>query len=100
MVRNLPASAEDVSHVGLIPGSGRSSGGEHVNPLQYSCLENPLDRGAWPGFSPWGRKESNTTEATQHSTYIHINIQRDRDSQVDLRRRSLLLDAEMLTKPP
>ena len=64
MVKNLPANAEDVSNVGLIPGSGRSSGGEHVNPLQYSCLENPLDRGAWLGFSPWGRRESNTTEAT------------------------------------
>ena len=47
MVKNPPASVEDVSNVGLIPGSGRSSGGEHVNPLQYSCLENPMDRGAW-----------------------------------------------------
>ena len=33
--------------LGLIPGLGRSPGGEHGNPLQYSCLENPLDRGAW-----------------------------------------------------
>ena len=41
---NLPASAEDVS---LIPGLGRSPGGGHGNPLQYSCLENPTDRGAW-----------------------------------------------------
>ena len=37
----------EVRDVGLIPGSGRSSGGGHSNPLQYSCLENPMDRGAW-----------------------------------------------------
>ena len=38
----------DVRERGLIPGWGRSSGGGHSNPLQYSCLENPMDRGAWP----------------------------------------------------
>ena len=37
----------DVTDVGLIPGSGRSPGGGHGNPFQYSCLENPIDRGAW-----------------------------------------------------
>ena len=47
MVKNLPASAGDISDEGLIPGSGRSSGRGHGNPLQYSCLENPMDRGAW-----------------------------------------------------
>ena len=44
MVKNPPAHAGDV---GLIPGSGKSSGGGNDNPLQYSCLENPIDRGAW-----------------------------------------------------
>ena len=44
MVKNLPANAEDV---GSIPGSGRSHGGGNGNPPQYSCLENPMDRGAW-----------------------------------------------------
>ena len=44
MVKNPPDSAGDV---GSIPGSGRSSGGGHGNPLLYSCLENPMDRGAW-----------------------------------------------------
>ena len=43
MVKNLPANAGDVRDVGLIPGSGRSSGGRYDNPLQYSCLENPMD---------------------------------------------------------
>jgi len=46
-VKNPPANAEDVSDMGSTPGSGRAPGGEHGNPLQYSCLENPMDRGAW-----------------------------------------------------
>ena len=45
MVKNLPASAGDVR--GIVPESGQSLGGEHDNPLQYSCLETPLDRKAW-----------------------------------------------------
>ena len=44
VVQNLPANAGDT---GWIPGSGRSPGGGNGNPLQYSCLENPMDRGAW-----------------------------------------------------
>ena len=47
MVKNLPTSAGDKKDKGLIPGSGRSPGGGHGNLLQYSCLENPVDRGAW-----------------------------------------------------
>ena len=46
-VKNPPASAEGIRDAGLIPGSGRSPGGGHGNPLQDSCLENPMDRGAW-----------------------------------------------------
>ena len=46
MVKNLPANAGDIRDVGLIPGPGRSLGGGHGNPLQYSCPENPMDRGA------------------------------------------------------
>ena len=42
---------------GLIPGLGRSPGEGNDNPLQYSCLENPMDRGAWLGYSPWAHKE-------------------------------------------
>ena len=45
--KNLLASAGDVGDVGLILGSGRSSEGGNGNPLQYSCLGNPMDRGAW-----------------------------------------------------
>ena len=45
MVMNPPANAGDIRDVGLIPGSGRAPGGGHGNPLKYSCLENPRDRG-------------------------------------------------------
>ena len=55
VVKNPPANAGDIRDVGLIPGSGRSPGGEHGNPLQHSCLENPMDRGE-------GHKESDMTE--------------------------------------
>ena len=47
MVKNPPASAGAAGDTGPIPGSKRSPGGGHGNPVQYSCLENPRDRGAW-----------------------------------------------------
>ena len=47
IVNNPPTNAGDIRDVGLISGSGRYPGGGHGNPLQYSCLENPMDRGAW-----------------------------------------------------
>ena len=47
MVKNLPACAGDIRDVGSIPGLGRFPGGGHGNLLQYSCLENPMDREAW-----------------------------------------------------
>ena len=47
VAKNSPANAGDARNVGLIPGSGRSTGEGNGSPLQYSCLENPLDRGTW-----------------------------------------------------
>ena len=47
VIKNLPANAADAGDMGSIPGLGRSPGGGNGNPLQYSCLENPIDRGAW-----------------------------------------------------
>ena len=47
MVNNQPANAGDIKDAGLIPGLGGSPGERHGNPLQYSYLENPMDRGAW-----------------------------------------------------
>ena len=49
---------------GLIPEWGRSPGGEHGNPLQYSCLKNPKERKSLVGYSPQGHKELDTTEVT------------------------------------
>ena len=61
VVKNLPVSAGDTREVGLIPGSRRSPGAGNGNPLLYSCLGNPMDRGAcWP-TAQGGLKESDTT---------------------------------------
>ena len=62
-------SACNVRDLGSIPGLGRSPGGGHVNPLQCSFLENPMDRGAMVGYSPWGRKDSDTTEQLSMHVY-------------------------------
>ena len=63
LVKNLLAMWETwVCSLGLIPGLGRSPGGEHGNPLQYSCLENPHGQRNLVSYSPWGLKESDMTE--------------------------------------
>ena len=58
VVKNPPANA---GHAGSIPGLGRSPGAGNGNPLQYSCLGNPMDRGAWQAIIHRVAKESNTT---------------------------------------
>ena len=63
MARNMPANAEDVREVDSMSGLGRSPGGGHGNPLQYSCLENPHWQRRLVGYSPQDCKESDTTEA-------------------------------------
>ena len=57
VVKNPPANAGDIRDAGSIPGSGRSPRGGHGNPLQYSCLENPLRQMSLAGYSPWGHEE-------------------------------------------
>ena len=64
MVENPPTNAGDVRDVGSIPGLGRSLGEGHGNPFQYSCLENPMDRGAWWAIVYGVAKELGTTEMT------------------------------------
>ena len=64
MVKNPPANAGDARDMGLIPESGRSPGEGNGNLLQYSCLENPMDRGAWQATVHGGHKELDITEAT------------------------------------
>ena len=58
MVKNPFANVGDA---GLIPGWGRSPGEGNGNPLQYFCLGNPMDRGTWWGYSPWGHKRVGST---------------------------------------
>ena len=65
-VKNLLASAGDVRDVGLIPGLGRSPVEGHGNPLQYCCLENPMDIGSWQAIVD-RVSQSDTTEATEHT---------------------------------
>ena len=64
-VKDLPANAGDARDTHSILRSGRCPGGGNGNPLQYSCLDNSMDRGAWQGYSPWGLKELDTTEHTR-----------------------------------
>ena len=73
MVKNLPTNTGEAEDTVSIPGSGRSPTGENVNPLQDSCLGNPMDRGAWMAKSR-GLKELDTTEHTHtHPTHTQIH---------------------------
>ena len=75
MVKNPPTNSEDIRDLGSIPGSGRSLRGGHGNPLQYSFLENTMDRGSWQANSQWGHKESHTTEQlTLSLSYICTHV--------------------------
>ena len=68
MKRDFPGSSDgkesacNEGNLGLIPALGKSPGGGHGNPLQYSCLENPHGPRSLVGYSPWDRKELDTTE--------------------------------------
>ena len=69
-VKNLPANSRDLRNVSSIPGSGRSPGGGHGNPLQYSCLENPMDRRAW--WTAVHRVPKRQTRLKQLSKHVSI----------------------------
>ena len=64
VVKNLSANAGDIRDAVSILGLGRSPGGGHGNPLQYSCLENPMDRGSLEGSRSCGHRELDSTEVT------------------------------------
>ena len=69
VVKNPPANAGDTRDTGLIPGSGRSPGEGNGNPLQYSCLANAMDRGAW-WASDRGSQRVGHDSATEHTVKI------------------------------
>ena len=70
VAKNLPANAGDIRGVGSIPVSGRSPGGGNGNPLQYSCRENPMDRGTWCAVITW---LSCTDHETDHALITSIS---------------------------
>ena len=74
LVKKLHVNAGDVRDPGLIPGLGRSPGEGNGNPLQYSCLENPMDRGAWRATIH--RIAKGLTQLKRLSMHAHIRSQR------------------------
>ena len=98
MVKNLPVNAGNVRDMGLLSGSGRSSEGGHGCPLQYSCLENLMDRGAWwATVHGEGCKELDTTErlgTAQHSTLSVNSNQVKSRYEVRERREGTVLSVE------
>ena len=66
MSKESTCNVGDAGDMGSVPGSGRSLGGGHGNPLQYSCLENPHGQRSLAGYSPQGHKGLDTTEMTYH----------------------------------
>ena len=71
MVKNSPANAGHIRDAGSVHGSGSSPGGGHGNPLHYSCLEKPMDRGAWHAPVHGVTKESDMTERLTLDTSLH-----------------------------
>ena len=74
MVKNLPASAGDIRDLGSILGLGRSPGGRDGNPLQYSCLKNPMDRGAW--WATVHIVEKSQRQLKQLSMHVNLSLLR------------------------
>ena len=72
-VNNPSANAGDIRDMGLIPGSGRSHGGGHGNPLQCSCLENPMNRGAWPAIvHRFAKSQTQLKRLSMHTWALYI----------------------------
>ena len=71
LVKNPSANTGDVRDMDSVPGSGRSPRGGHGNPLQYSCLENPMDRGAW--WATVHRVAKSWTQLKQLSPHVGLN---------------------------
>ena len=97
MVKNLPANAGDIRDVGLISGWGRSPGGGHGNPLQCSCLENPMNRGTWRAtVHRFKKSQTQLKQLSMHGCRHATWPNGERDG----RRREAKHDAEIGKKPP
>ena len=72
MVKNPPANARDARDPGLTPGWGRSPGGRNDNPLQYSCLGNPMDRGGWWAIVHGVAKSQTGLSKRTYTSYIKL----------------------------
>ena len=75
LVRNPPASARDRRDSGVMPGSGRSPGGGNGNSLQYSCLENPMDREAWQATVHGVAKSQSRLNTHTHTNLIRVSTE-------------------------
>ena len=84
VARSLPPNAGDIGDVGSIPGSGRPPGGGHGNPLQYSCLENSMNRGAL-----WATVHGVAKSWTQLSTHTHTAV------DIKLKKKKLLFSPSL-----
>ena len=82
VVKNTPANAGDIRDTGLIPWSGRSPGGGHGSPLQYPCLENPMDRGAWQNTVHVVAKSDMTERLCMHTHHEGSNLSNERSGHV------------------
>ena len=86
MGKNPPANAGDIRDAGSISGSGRSPGGGHDNPLEYSCLDNPKDRGAW--WATVHRVVKNQTRLKQLSMPSEFVIQKENGAHASIAENS------------
>ena len=100
VVKNLPAKAGDLRDTGSIPGSGRFSGGGNGNPLQYSWLENSLDREAWQATIQGVAEESGTTQYTHTHTHTHTQVDNLSKNFCNLTRLSKQKSSLVLTRQP
>ena len=73
VIKNPPANAGDTGDTGSIPGSGRSPGGGHGNPLQYSCLKNPMDKGSWQSTVHWITKSQIQLKRLSMHAFLYIS---------------------------
>ena len=86
-IKNPSATAD----VGSVPGSGRSTGEGNSNPLQFSCMGNPVDRGAWQNWSPWSLKDLDTTQRLKHNKVWETLTSKFSARKINFKKRIMLI---------